>query len=1085
MFERRLRIFLPLVLLAASTARGQSTFATITGLITDPHGTIVPGAKVLAKQDNTNYSYSGVSNEAGQYTLANLLVGSYTVRVSAAGFGEYVVSSVQLADRDVRRIDAQLTVGPVSTAVTVSGGATVIETESARISDVWKSTETTELPTAWRRITDILPFNPQVNGTRFAGSRTANQANTTMDGVNISDTNGDLRTGTLGQRMESYDEVRVDNAGNSAEYATLGGLSIVTKGGGNQVHGFAFDYYMGPAFFARNPFSLQATGSVQHIPGGLISGPVYIPKIYNGHNKTFFLASLEFERFGSPDVAVRNSTVPLAAWRGGDFSGLGPTIIKDPMGSGVPFPGGVIPPSRLNPVSTKLQELFYPLPNFGSPNVFTPLNFRGNDYNDKEWAPTLTVRLDHRFSEKSSVFAGVTRMHWNEDHADTASTLITTGHVRSYWDSNSLRLGFTHIFNPSLLNEFRWGYASFNEPSSGAINGQDLVTKLGLTGLAPGLPNVPGVLNVAFNGLAIDSLTATSLCGPCVNYFKHVFSDQLSWFKGSHSVKVGADIGNGRYNNLSESAALFGSLTFSNEFSGFPYADFLLGIPTTAQRAFPALEQEYQSWAYGVFVTDTYRIRPTLTLTIGLRYEVKPPFTSNNGYQSVFDIGTGKIVVPDGSLNAVSPLIPKGYVQVIGAREAGLPESLFRTDWNNFAPRFALAWRPWGKNTVIRAGFGIFYDVVPPRVTVGGTPFLVSEPAFTNPIANPTVILPNVFPNSVGGPSTVSLPVAVNPNLRIPYSMQYNVDIEHQLGQTAVRLSYIGTGTRQGVWTYNINQPVPSTTPYVDKPRLFPNYPSITYTTNGAGHQYNSLAIEVKRQLVNGLVFNASYALSRDIGDLDNNQAPENAYDRHRERAVWTDIPTDRFVLTGLYNLPFGKHKRFLSNSGLLLNGLFGGWELGGGYTLQSADFLTPSWSGPDPTGTAYTTSLTPAQVTIRPDELINPNPANPTVVHWFNAAAFAPPAPGSFGTSAKGVIKGPGRNDLDLCLLKYFRLGERASLRVGAWSLNVANHPNYNDPATNISNAASVGVITSVPAYNLGQTPAPRTIELNVRLEW
>ena len=882
---RSLVLSLPLALLVVPVAHGQSSFATITGLITDPQGAIVPGATVVAMHQRTNYRYSGASNEAGQYTLANLLEGTYTVRVSATGFVEYVVEGAQLAGRDVRRIDARLAVGGVSTAVEVSGGATLIETESARISDVRSIEQIKELPIGWRRITDIYPLTAQVNGGRFAGSRNK-QAETTMDGVSISNTLGGLRVGNMALRTESYQELRVDIAGNSAEYGTVGALSVVTQSGGNEVHGLAFDYYMAPAFVARNPFSLVATGSVQHIPGGLISGPVYIPKVYDGRNRTFFLSSLEFERFGSPDVVVRNATVPLPAWRGGDFSRLLPaTVIKDPMGGGVPFAGNIIPAARLNRVATKLQERFYPLPNFGDSNVLTAQNFRANDANDKEWSPTLTIRLDHRFSDKSFVFARITRMHWGHNWADNVSPLITVGHMAAHYNANSMSLGYTHTINPSLLNEFRWGYASSNGPSRGAISGSELVRELGLTGLAPGLPDVPGVLNVNFTGLGLAALTATTICDPCNNHFKHSFNEQLSWFARAHSVKAGVNVANGRFKQYQEAANLFGSHTYSGAFSGFAYSDFLLGIPATAQRNFPAAKQDFQNWDYSFFVTDTYKFRPSLTLSLGLRYEYKPGYTSRDGMQSMFDIGTGKIVVPDGAMGSVSPLLPKGYVQVIEAREAGLPgATLIRTDRNNFAPRFSLAWRPWGNNTVFRSGFGIFYDLVPRSVGFAGIPFRVSEPAYTNPRDNPVVILPNVFPGSVSGPATVSLPAAVNPDIRIPYSMQYNAAIEHQRWQTAFRLSYVGTNTRQGVWTYDINQPAADTRPYIDKPRMYPNYPGITYATNGAGHQYHSLAAEVKRQRRNGLTYQAHYTLSRDIGDLEDGQAPENAYDRRRER---------------------------------------------------------------------------------------------------------------------------------------------------------------------------------------------------------
>jgi hypothetical protein len=207
---------------------------------------------------------------------------------------------------------------------------------------------------------------------------------------------------------------------------------------------------------------------------------------------------------------------------------------------------------------------------------------------------------------------------------------------------------------------------------------------------------------------------------------------------------------------------------------------------------------------------------------------------------SMFDVGSGKIVVPDGSLKLVSPLMPSGYVGVAEAGTLSLPSALVRIDRNNFGPRIALACRPFGNNTAFRGGFGIYYDIVARNPTSVGVPYNIAEPAFTNPADKPTVILPVVFPlTGAGGPSTVSIPGAINPDLKIPYSMQYNFTAEHQRWDTGFRISYIGTNTRHGVWSYDFNQPAPDTRPYVDKPRAFPAYPGVNYATNGAGHQYN------------------------------------------------------------------------------------------------------------------------------------------------------------------------------------------------------------------------------------------------------
>lgn len=337
----------------------------------------------------------------------------------------------------------------------------------------------------------------------------------------------------------------------------------------------------------------------------------------------------------------------------------------------------------------------------------------------------------------------------------------------------------------------------------------------------------------------------------------------MSWFRGRHAVKAGFGFAKAGYLYYGTPGALFGSQSFSNRFTGHPYGDFLLGIPTSASRSFPPLRQEQISWSYHGFLTDEFKLSPQLTLTYGIRYEIRPGFKEASRLSSMFDIGSGKIVVADGALGKVSPLMPRGYVDVIEAKTAGFTSrGLIRTDRNNIAPRLGLAWRPWGNDTVFRAGYGIFYDIAARNVTAAGVPFNIAEPGFTNPTDNPTVILPVVFPSpGTGAPSTVSIPGAINPDIRIPYSMQYTATIEHQRWHTGFRLSYVGTNTRQGVWTYDINSPVADNRLYVDKPRLFPKYPGVGYTTNGAGHQYNSLTLEVKRMSRGGLHYQAYYRL--------------------------------------------------------------------------------------------------------------------------------------------------------------------------------------------------------------------------------
>ncbi len=1067
----------------------QSTFATITGSVTDPNGAMVPGVQIEATHVATNYKYTATSNEAGQYTLVNIREGSYTVRAKAAGFREFVAQGVELAGRDVRRIDVKLEIGQLQTAIEVTAGATLIETESARIADVKDRTVMTELPLTLRRTWDYFQLAPTVskpNGgwyIRFAGSRNR-QGDVSFDGTSIGTISGGPITGVLTDRTEGYQEMRIDSAGNSSEYAGIGQISIVTRGGSNQIHGSAFEYYTSPGMLARNPFSPTATGSVEHVPGGSIGGPVYIPKIYDGRNKTFFFVTQEWERFGSPSVGLWNSTVPLEPWRKGDFSAFG-TVIKDPFNGNQPFPDNKIPTSRLNSVTTKVQDRFFPLPNYGDTSAFSAQNFRQTYTSPKEINPTLTLRFDHRFNDKAFAYARVTKVDWNT--SGWVGSFPTIGRSDASRHSRASTIAFTYNLRPTVFSETRWGYSSDNSPSKGPINGLNQVKELGLQNLTADIPDMTGMFNVAWSGIPLSGLSGGGQCSPCNFTPKQTFQQNINWFRGRHSIKMGFGFARAKYMYYGAPTALFGSATFSNRFTGYAYSDFLLGIPSTSRRDYAPLQTEQISMTYSGFVTDEFKLSPKVTLTFGLRYDLRPAFTEGSNYTAMFDIGTGKIVVADGSMSKVSKLMPKGYVDVVEAGAAGFAsKSLIRTDRNNIAPRLALAWRPWSNDTVFRAGYGIYYDLAARNATMAGLPFNISEPNYTNPTENP-IVLPVVVPaTGTGGPSTVSIPGAINPDLRLPYSMQYTFTIEHQRWDNGFRLSYVGTNTRQGVWGYDINQPVADNQLYINKARRFPNYPGITYTTNGAGHQYHAMTAEVKRVSKGGLHYQAYYTLARDIGDLEDGQSPEDAYNRARERAVWSDIPTHRFSSNVMYELPVGKGKPVLSGANRIVNGILGGWQLGAIFSKENGFFLTPAWTGPDPTGTRYTTSKTPPNVTIRPNQLRDANISDPTPGRWFDPTAFSAPTGGYFGSSAKGVIKGPGTTILHGTLAKNFDIRERARLRLEFNVTNVLNHPNYRDPDTNISNTTSVGRISNVVDRNSKMDMAiPRYPQVILRLEF
>jgi hypothetical protein len=1045
-------------LAASSPLLAQSTFATITGSVSDPSGLAVPGATVEATHVRSNYKYTTNSNDAGVYSLAQLREGEYVLRVHAAGFKEHVAHKIELASRDVRRLDVQLEIGAMQTSVEVSAGATSIETETARIGDYKGLAAIQSLPLNIRGILNFVLFSPGVLQAgagsahfRFAGSG-ANQWDRSIDGITIGNLYDGTSIGPLNSFNESFQEVRIDMANNTAEFGTIGQVSIISKSGTNELLGSLFDFYSTPWFRARNPFALERGGGISHNPGGSVGGPIRLPKMYDGRNKSFFYFSFETTR-GSAVQQLLNPTVPLAAWREGGFSALAPgTTVRDPFAGGSPFPNNQVSASRINPVSRRIQDRFYPLPNFGDTSVLASQNYR--ELKSRAFDPSTywATRIDHRFSDKAFVFG---RFTWNRAYISSYDgNLPTIGTMWNQRDTRGFTASYLHTLRPNLLNEFRYGFARNDNPRHGPLLGKQVVQDLGIQGLVDNLPNINGIFVVSFSGIGLTGISQQVWKHPGFRNRVQQFQDHLSWLRGRHNVKAGIIVSRVGFADSTADASLFGNCTFSNRFTGHPYADFLLGIPTSSSRAFPPIVVEPMRWGYDFFVTDDFKVSRSLTVSLGVRYEYRPRWTELNGRQSLFDIDSGKIVVPDGSLDKVSQFLPRQYVDVIEARQLGLPgKSLLSADRNDIAPRIGLAYRPFGNQTVFRTGYGIFYNLVPYAPTTGGSPFVIREPSFTNPAAAPEVILPQVFPRGgVAGPTTVGLPAAARYDLREPFSMQYNLTIEHSRWSTGFRLSYIGTNTRQGEWGYNINQPLPDTRSFIDKPRRFPTYPGITYITNGAGHQYHSMTVEVERPMARGFFYQVSWVWARDIGDL--GATPENAYDRERERAVSGTIPTHRVSGNFIYQLPFGRGHRYLSTSSRGLHALVSGWQVAGIYLLQSGQFMTPSWTGPDPVGIAYTTSRTPAQVTLRPNHLRDANlPADQRSPNrWFDVGAFSPPAPGFFGTAANGVIKGPGTNVWHAGLVKYFNLPEPLRLRWEISGTNVFNHPNWANPGTNIS---------------------------------
>ncbi|MCX6621886.1 MAG: carboxypeptidase-like regulatory domain-containing protein [Acidobacteria bacterium] len=432
------------VLLSATIGilHGQTTFASITGAVVDASGAVVPNATVTATNTGTNIKTTVKSNEAGNYTIAQLNQGTYNVRAEAAGFKSYVAEGVRLVARDVRRVDVKLELGDIATTVEVKGGATLIET----------------------------------------------------DGVD------NTQTGPLANYIESFQEVQIDLSNNSAQFGSIGQVTIISKSGTNELHGTIFDYYSTPWFRAKGYFdSARATG-IRHAPGGGIGGPVWLPKIYNGKNRTFFYYSYETARGSSAQDRIYPTVAP-STWRGGNFSANGGPI-ADPT-TGQPFANNVIPTPRLNATSLKIQEMFFPQPNFGDLTTLHTQNYRELRIRPYDPSTYWTSRIDHKLSDRDQVFG---RYTWSRLYSRPwEGNLPTIGRRWQQRDDRAATISYTHTFRPTVINEFRWGFGLNNNPinfdfaKGSTQHGKQLVSALGLVGLASNLPDINGILNMSFN----------------------------------------------------------------------------------------------------------------------------------------------------------------------------------------------------------------------------------------------------------------------------------------------------------------------------------------------------------------------------------------------------------------------------------------------------------------------------------------------------------------------------------------------------------------------------------------------------------
>ena len=1159
------------VCLSAQTPTG-----TIQGTVQDSTGGLIPNAKVRITNLATNETKELATGTSGRYVQPFLLPGTYSVRVEAEGFRPQMLGDVKLNVGQTRAVDFTLEVVAITQEVQVTAAPPPIDTSTSSIGQVIENKRVMDLPLNGRAVFNLSYLTPGVNPTgggatpAMGGGRNAT-SELQIDGMTdiAPENNIGINARVYEPQVDSVEEFTVQVNSLAAEYGRFAGgvINVVTKSGTNSLHGTAYDFLRNSTLDANNFFANRAgrgKGSFKRNQwGGTAGGPIYLPNIYDGRDKSFFFFG--FEGTNARSQTVYTGTMPITPWRQGDFSDLRTsggqpitiydplTVRQDPANPGRyirdPFNGNRIPSSRIDPVSANAMK-YFPQPNSAPTNPYTNANNFTNAGTGPSDSYRIDTRVDHNFTQKWRMFVRVSTGWYNSVSFNGFGNIATSsGSGPGNGRQNNISMDHTITISPTLIANIRYGFGRTRSTSLPFSDGIDLVA-LGFPQYFQDAAALEGreFPRMDFSG-AVASLGQSGWTRLFMAPMVHSVPVSVTKILSKHTIKFGGEFRKLLINfqQAGYPSANFGfangwtqqEITTVSPTAGFPVASFLLGLPNSGQMTHDGTAASASSY-WAAYIQDDWKVTRKLTLNLGIRYDLDIPRTERFNRYSYFNMYETSPIAGKVAASAC-PACGK----LMGAMYFVTPEDRRQTptDSNNIGPRFGFAYSVTSK-MVIRGGYGITYP--PSALQASGTTGAGGMEGFRDTTNfNSTfdsmrsiyAYLKNPFPDGFNFPPGTSLGTATKLGLGIGESnfdawknslvQQWNMNIQHELpGNMVAEVGYLGNrgiGLIDGDGTYQYNQLDPSymqmgsgllqivpnpfygiitnptsglsrtTVEYRQLQRPWPHYTSMgSFRKPRADSIYHGMTVRVDKRFSQGFSFLVAYTAGKLIDnassavsflgpiassvELGISASKLNAYNHRLERSVSSMDVAQRMVLSYVYELPFGKGKKWLSDAPSGVNLLVSGWQVNGITTFQSGNPMivaalsnnTNIYSGQRLNNNGQSAKLTGGTKDQR-------------MAQWFNTSVFSQPVAFTFGSVSRTLpdVRVPGQRNTDLSIFKntYFGPDGKLNLQYRMEMFNAFNTTQFGRPGPGFG-FGSFGVISSTAI-------GPRQIQMALKLIW